>query len=206
MVPAPVRAVLLLFPISAASEKAKAAEDATAADAPGVWFMRQTVGNACGTVGLLHAALNNVADLAPAAGGWLDRFATSAVGLDATARAQLLEQDEELDAAHAVHAAGGQSAVPGAAARAPRLRRTCALMLTCAAAADDDVNLHFVCFVHAHGGLYELDGRRPAPLRRGDSSADTLLADAVAVVQHSYMALSPESTSFSVIALAPAES
>ena len=26
---------------------------------PNVYFMRQTVGNACGTIGLLHAVLNN---------------------------------------------------------------------------------------------------------------------------------------------------
>ena len=68
MVPTPVLAVLLLFPISDASEAHKDAETArilaTGADAqkvsPNLYYMKQTVGNACGTVGLTHVALNLV--------------------------------------------------------------------------------------------------------------------------------------------------
>lgn len=44
MVPSPVKAVLLLFPISEASEAAAAAEAAQCAEAPGLFFLRQTVG------------------------------------------------------------------------------------------------------------------------------------------------------------------
>ena len=57
MVPKPARAVLLLFPITEETEALKKAEDAAAAGPPpaNVWWTRQTVGNACGTVGLLHA-------------------------------------------------------------------------------------------------------------------------------------------------------
>jgi ubiquitin carboxyl-terminal hydrolase L3 len=57
MVPKPVRAVLLLFPITEETEAVKKAEDSASAGAApaNVWWTRQTVGNACGTVGLLHA-------------------------------------------------------------------------------------------------------------------------------------------------------
>jgi len=134
-------------------------------------------------VGLVHAGLNS--ELGAPAGSWLARFAARAAPLDAQQRARLLEEDEELDAAHAQQACGGQSRVPDA---------------------DEDVNLHFVCFVHCNGGLYELDGRRPAPLRRGDSSEATLLSDAAAVTRRVYMAQNPESTSFNLMALAPAAS
>ena len=66
MVPTPVLAVLLLFPISEASEAHKSEEearilatgDAAQKVAPTLWYTKQTVGNACGTVGLTHAALN----------------------------------------------------------------------------------------------------------------------------------------------------
>jgi ubiquitin carboxyl-terminal hydrolase L3 len=49
MIPQPVHAILLLFPISSASE---AERESTLADG-GIraYFMKQTVGNACGTIG-----------------------------------------------------------------------------------------------------------------------------------------------------------
>lgn len=65
MIPSPVYAVLMLFPISEASEKAKMdQEDAVGANpdsnpvSKDVWFVKQNIGNACGTIGLLHGILN----------------------------------------------------------------------------------------------------------------------------------------------------
>lgn len=40
---------------------------------------------------------------------------------------------------------------------------------------DMDTNLHFVCFVHHEGTLFELDGRRKYPQPRGKTSTNTLL-------------------------------
>ena len=125
----------------------------------------------------------NNPDLAPSAGSWLAGFAAKTAGIDGAARAALLENDTELDSAHAEAGARGQSAVPSA---------------------DDEVNLHFICFVHVAGGLYELDGRRQGPLRRGDTTAETFLADAAAVIQSCFIAKA-ESVNFSLIALAPRE-
>lgn len=59
-VPKPVHAAMLLFPITAESEAAKQAQQehviATGVNKvpEGTWYMRQTVGNACGTIGLIH--------------------------------------------------------------------------------------------------------------------------------------------------------
>jgi len=36
-------------------------------------------------------------------------------------------------------------------------------------------NLHFVAFVHANGGLYELDGRKDTPTKHGNTTPDSLL-------------------------------
>jgi ubiquitin carboxyl-terminal hydrolase L3 len=180
MVPSPVKAVLLLFPITPASEAAKALEDATPCAAPpaSLYFMQQTVDNACGTVGLLHACLNNAADLPGAADSWIAGFARRTAELGARERALALEADEALDEAHAGAAAQGQSAQP------------------------DEVRLHFVCFVQNDGQLWELDGRRPKALARGPSSPETLLRDAVAVIK-GFMARAEGDVSFNAIALAP---
>lgn len=66
-VPRPALALLLVFPVSAAYESARLAEDATLPDYAGkgdgepvVWF-RQTIRNACGLMGLLHATCNGPA-------------------------------------------------------------------------------------------------------------------------------------------------
>lgn len=45
------------------------------------------------------------------------------------------------------------------------------------------VLLHFVCFVHKDGSLYELDGRKFSAINHGPSSESTLLEDSVAVVR-----------------------
>ena len=64
MVPQPVIAVLFLYPIKDKVEEYRKQEDEKI-KAEGqvvskeVYYMKQTVGNACGTVGLLHALANN---------------------------------------------------------------------------------------------------------------------------------------------------
>jgi ubiquitin carboxyl-terminal hydrolase L3 len=66
-VPRPAYALLLIFPVSEAYEKFRRAEDASkqeydgsGAGEPVVWY-KQTIGNACGLIGLLHGVSNGVA-------------------------------------------------------------------------------------------------------------------------------------------------
>lgn len=66
-VPRPALALLLVFPVSAAYESYRLAEDAATPEYSGkgegepvVWF-RQTIRNACGLMGLLHATANGPA-------------------------------------------------------------------------------------------------------------------------------------------------
>lgn len=65
-VPRPAHALLLVFPTSSAYEKARHEEDEPLPDYSGtgpdeevLWF-KQTIGNACGLMGLLHAACNGM--------------------------------------------------------------------------------------------------------------------------------------------------
>ena len=57
-----------------------------------------------------------------------------------------------------------------------------------------------MCFSCVDGCLYELDGRKSGPVNHGASSPDTILEDAVRVVQE-FMSRS-DSLNFNVIALA----
>ncbi|KAK5991076.1 Ubiquitin carboxyl-terminal hydrolase isozyme L3 [Cladobotryum mycophilum] len=67
-------------------------------------------------------------------------------------RARVLETTPALATAHREAASAGDTAAPDA---------------------QDDVDLHYVCFVKgSDGALWELDGRRKGPLRRGELGAD----------------------------------
>jgi ubiquitin carboxyl-terminal hydrolase L3 len=64
MVPQPVLAVLLLFPCSNNYEQFKAEEEARLTKleqniSPNVYFIKQTIHNACGMIALLHSIANN---------------------------------------------------------------------------------------------------------------------------------------------------
>lgn len=66
MVPRPVLSVLMLFPITDAEEAYKDEQNArvdaseTKPSPDEVFIMRQTISNACGTIGLVHSIGNNL--------------------------------------------------------------------------------------------------------------------------------------------------
>jgi ubiquitin carboxyl-terminal hydrolase L3 len=185
MVPAPVLAVLLLFPITPESEAASVAEQSRIAEkgqnvSEKVYFMKQTVGNACGTIGLLHAVGNNLNQVDLVEGSYLQRFFKSTSAMTPDERAHFLEIDTELEDAHSLAATAGDTAPPDITS---------------------SVDLHFVCFVCIDGGLYELDGRKKQPVYHGPSTQETLLKDSVKTIQD-FIARTPQSVNFNVIALA----
>ncbi|KAI5293766.1 ubiquitinyl hydrolase 1 [Ascosphaera acerosa] len=157
-VPRPSLALLLVFPITPTYEQARQAEDSGVADYAGhgagepvVWF-KQTIRNACGLIGLLHAVSNGQARAQITPGSDLDALLREAVDLAPVPRADLLYESKALESAHADAASLGDTDAP---------------------AAEAGVDLHFVCFVKgADGHLWELDGRRKGPLDRGILAAD----------------------------------
>jgi len=54
-----------------------------------------------------------------------------------------------------------------------------------------NANLHFNCFVHVDGSLYELDGRKKFPIHHGKTTQKSLLKDAVNVIKQ-FMARDPK--------------
>jgi len=81
-------------------------------------------------------------------GSDLDGLLKQAIPLQPEDRAELLYQSQALESAHAAAAQKGDSSAPEAEAA---------------------VDLHFVAFVkdERDGSLWELDGRRKGPLKRG---------------------------------------
>jgi len=183
MVPAPVEAVLFLYPLTPATEAERGHED-VAPDADLLWF-KQTIGNACGTIGLLHAVANSRARAALSTGSPLATLLDKAQSLAPEARTRLIAESHALQQTHASLAAQGQSEAP---------------------AADEDVDLHFVAFVRsASGSLIELDGRRLGPIVRAAHVPEGGLLSATAhFVQTHYMARHPDAVHFNLIALGPA--
>ncbi|PYI14899.1 cysteine proteinase [Aspergillus japonicus CBS 114.51] len=152
-VPRPSHALLLVFPVSATYETARLTEDrslpaytGSGPTEPVMWF-KQTIRNACGLIGLLHAVANGEPRRQVLPGSDLDALLQEAEGLDPVRRADLLYESTALESAHADAAKRGDTQAPQA---------------------EDNVDLHFVAFVKgADGRLWELDGRRKGPLDRG---------------------------------------
>ncbi|KAF8511814.1 hypothetical protein BU17DRAFT_96873 [Hysterangium stoloniferum] len=191
MVPKPVKAVVFLFPINETTEAKRGEEDEqikagdqTETD-PTVLFIKQTIPNACGTIGLLHAITNSDITIAPESP--LAKFIEQAIPLTPERRADLLANTELFASIHASTARAGQSNVPD----------------------NLDTDLHFCAFVQAlrpsdkELRLIELDGRRAGPLDRGPSK--DLLADVAKVVREYYIKGS-DSLNFNLIALASPDS
>ncbi|CAN1825412.1 Ubiquitin carboxyl-terminal hydrolase 3 [Linum perenne] len=164
MVPQPVLAVIFLYPLTAQDPNEK------------VYFMKQTVGNACGTIGLLHAVGNIRSSINLRKLVYLLHCIIPSLSLYYLQRAKFLENDREMETAHSVAATGGETE------------------------ATDDVNTHFICFACVDGELYELDGRKAGPVLHGPSSPESLLQDAAKVIK-GMIQKNPESLNFNVMAI-----
>jgi len=177
MVPKPVLAVVFLYPLTAQSEEESIQQANEKKEASsGVYFMKQTVGNACGTIGLLHAIGNRTSKIKLVEGSFLDRFFKTTAAMDPSERATYLEKDTEMEVAHSVAATAGETE------------------------ASDNVDTHFICFSCVDGELYELDGRKTGPISHGPSSPSNILQDAAKVIQ-GIIEKNPNSLNFNVIAI-----
>uniref|UniRef100_A0A8C1GUZ3 Ubiquitin carboxyl-terminal hydrolase n=1 Tax=Cyprinus carpio TaxID=7962 RepID=A0A8C1GUZ3_CYPCA len=142
LVPRPVCAVLLLFPITEKYESFRQEEEAKI-KAQGqevssdVYFMKQTIGNACGTIGLIHAVANNQRHLEFEPNSPLKAFLLQSAKMSPEEKAAFLEKDESIRVTHESSAQEGQTEAPSL---------------------DEKVDLHFIAFVNVEGHLYELGG------------------------------------------------
>ncbi|XP_040567760.1 ubiquitin carboxyl-terminal hydrolase isozyme L3 [Lepeophtheirus salmonis] len=180
MLSTPVLGIMLLYPLR--SDEAIQESDGKYEDNPNVYFMKQTISNACGTVAMIHCIANNL-DTIKVEGGFLKSFLDQSMNKNAEERALILEHDENVCQSHDEVAREGQSAVPDR---------------------QDAVDYHFVALIQKDGVLYELDGRKSGPINRGTTSEDSFVVDA-ALVCKKYMERDPGNINFSVLALTSAE-
>ncbi|WWD17303.1 hypothetical protein CI109_101743 [Kwoniella shandongensis] len=187
-IPKPHRAVLLLFPSRGELHDAREKEEKDREGVwkgDGVWWIKQTIPNACGSIGLLHALLN-LPERGPDALGpdsQLNKFKASTIPLAPLERAKLLDETDFFEAAHTAAAHAGQSAIP----------------------TDLDVDTHFIAFVEAvnekgEKRIVELDGGREGPFDRGTSNS--FLEDVAKVVQEKYIDRAVGDINFNMIVLA----
>ncbi|RMZ80104.1 hypothetical protein DV737_g3179, partial [Chaetothyriales sp. CBS 132003] len=110
-------ALLFVYPETSSSHSHQARVKASAGrvyDKSGekepVIFFRQTIRHACGLIGLLHCITNNPSVVTP--NSYLDKLIKAAIPVEPDARAQLLVDSPELEAAHATAAQQGDTAAP----------------------------------------------------------------------------------------------
>lgn len=167
MVPRPVLALLFLYPGTVLSARDLAMElddqeqyDSCGPDEPVLWF-HQTIGHACGLIGLLHCLTNGEAAKHILPGSDLEKLVELATPLKPKERAQLLYDSDILETAHKEAAQTGDS-------RAPTI--------------DEPVLYGFTAFVKGKDErLWELEGQRKGPQERGvlEEGEDVLSEKAV---------------------------
>ncbi|CAO3656855.1 unnamed protein product [Mucor hiemalis] len=104
---------------------------------PNIMHFKQTIGNACGMMALIHCLAHNSHLLQP---GLFSRIVEETKGMSPSERAEYLETCEELAKVHDDAARFGQSSVPELGM---------------------DPGHHYIAFVEVDNHLYELDGSFP---------------------------------------------
>lgn len=182
-IPRPVLSVILLFPCTDSYYKHRDQQlddiKSKGQDvSENIFYLKQVVPNACGTIALIHSVANNK-EIGQLGDGYLKQFLDDCKSLDPVQRGDFLQNAESIINAHKEIAQEGQTEAPDP---------------------DSPVNHHFVAFVHCDGNLYELDGRKEFPVNHGPSNPDSLLEDAAKVCQD-FIKRQADDVAFSVVAL-----
>jgi len=202
LVPRPVKAVLLLFPIDEAGEILRKFQDELIAQEgqpkvdDTIFWVKQKISNACGTIGLIHAIANAGVQFTPTSP--LQKFIFECQDKSPDKRADLLSTTPHFASIHGATSQMGQTKPV------------------------DDTELHFTCFVEAPEEdfrkaarqeempkesmleettgmrLIELDGRRAGPIDHGECK--DLLSDSATLIKRQYLATT-SSINFSLVVL-----
>ncbi|XP_059198580.1 ubiquitin carboxyl-terminal hydrolase isozyme L1 isoform X3 [Centropristis striata] len=161
-VPKPCCALMLLFPLTQQHESFRQQQADKVAGDSGVYFLKQTAVNSCGTIALLHAVANNKSKLTFDTGSALKKFLDETANMSPDDRAKHLENNQAICEAHNEVAVQGQ----------------------CRPEADK-VHFHFIAFVNVNGELFEFDGRMNGVVKHGATKDESFITDASKVCRHS---------------------
>ncbi|KAI8815497.1 ubiquitin carboxyl-terminal hydrolase [Cladochytrium replicatum] len=155
-IPRPVLALLVTIPLTPAWDRNRKVEDSdkkaytgSGPDEPVIWF-KQTIGHACGSIGLLHSAINGPAVEFITPGSDLAKIRSDSIPLDMEDRAEMLYSSDAFEIAHKSVEQSGDSFIDNG----------------------ERDGGHFVSFVKSGGKLWELEGSRMGPLDRGSLGED----------------------------------
>ncbi|KAL3284019.1 hypothetical protein HHI36_018189 [Cryptolaemus montrouzieri] len=191
-IPRPAVAFILLFPCSdkfyehAAQQKSEI-EQQEQVIVPDLYYMKQYVSNACGTIALIHAVANNEERI-DLKDGIFKKILDESKGLSPEERGKLLLELPKNPHIMDMITAHQELALEGQTELNP----------------DEKVNHHFVAFIEKGGYLYELDGRKEFPINHGKTTSDTFVQD-VAKVCKEFIARDSEDVNFTVMALTAAD-
>ncbi|KAI0989644.1 hypothetical protein GJ496_002253 [Pomphorhynchus laevis] len=151
----PIMAIVFLYPIklddTIKAETCKVPKD--------LYYMKQSVGNSCGTVAAIHAIAN--CDLKLAEDSILSKFIESTKGKCPMEISKLFEANAELSQCHDESARSTQAEDND----------------------EDQSDLHFICYVSNSGRLYELDGRKDGPIDHGECEESQFLKKAIEAIK-----------------------
>lgn len=192
MVPQPAVALVLCFPSREAKKRglcSRPAADAVPEVSPDfsrpLWFVEQihSLGNACGTIAMLHAVLNSDVPIVP--GSVLAEFASATAVLSIRERAEVLDTHEGIMTAH-------NAGVVSAAAQT-------------AVAESSSVEHHFVAFVPIEGHVVEFDGAYQArpQVHAAIPDGQTFLQAAATAIRDKYFSRMGDCGGFSLLAVGP---
>jgi len=185
-VPQPCYALLFLFPVGQLKAERQEEEQKILSEGQTVnekvYFIKQHVKNACGTIAVVHALANNKEALKIESGA-LHEFLEKTRQNTPEERGHLLGKDQNMTKYHHQYSKLG-STNPKDFAKS---------------------DFHFICFTNVNGHLYELDGSKKFPINHGPTSQHRMLMDAANVIQKNFTEKNPTELFFSLITLGPAQ-
>lgn len=198
-IPQPVLAVILLVPVTDIQDDCQCRKQVSPGPYDDVWFIKNRIENACGTIALLHALLNAPEELRIVSireDSWLHFFHQGCpVSLSPMAKAERLEGDFMIRMLHREAATSDEINETSFGSLGEETSETSGGSL------GEDVIVQFVALVHVNGQLYELDGRKDEPVHHGNTTPLTMLKDCCEVV-NDYKKRNPDIMGFPFLALA----
>jgi len=191
-VPRPVIALILLFPCSDkfyehAKQEAEIIKEKGQVLIDEIFYMKQYVSNACGSIALIHSVANNSERL-NLKEGVFKKILEDSKHLTPEQRGDMLSKVNSNSEAYKLITAHQELAMEGQTEANP----------------NEKVNHHFVAFVEKGGYLFELDGRKDFPINHGPTTEDTFLEDAANVCKQ-FMERDSEDVNFTIMALTQCE-
>lgn len=174
MVEGEVEGLLLCYPIKHDTDD-KVDEEARKK----LYFMRQTIRNACATMALIHLVANQCAEDDFTSDSSLKSFIKESKQLEPEVKANKFETCQTIASAHEDSSVRGQTEAP---------------------AASESVEYHFISFIHKDGTIYEMDGRKYGPINHGPTKKESFLKDAIEVVKK-FVDTDPQNPNFSMQAV-----